>query len=53
MGMRRIKVETVTMECSWGVIPGGDRFGNANHAYSFNGVNGYIEISNGQSFNFQ
>ncbi|OFX53632.1 MAG: hypothetical protein A2046_11610 [Bacteroidetes bacterium GWA2_30_7] len=31
-----------------------DRFGNANSAYSFNGVNNYIDISsNASSFNFQ
>jgi hypothetical protein len=28
-----------------------DRFGNANSAYSFNGVNDYIQISNSSNFN--
>jgi hypothetical protein len=29
-----------------------DRFGNLNSAYSFNGVNSYIEVLNGSPFNF-
>jgi hypothetical protein len=29
-----------------------DRFGNANSAYSFNGINNYIEIPNSPSLNF-
>jgi sugar lactone lactonase YvrE len=29
-----------------------DRFGNTNNAYSFNGVNSYIEIVDGTAFNF-
>ncbi|OFX42888.1 MAG: hypothetical protein A2046_08455 [Bacteroidetes bacterium GWA2_30_7] len=39
---------------SSGATLANDRFGNANSAYSFNGVNNYIDLStNASSFNFQ
>jgi hypothetical protein len=30
-----------------------DRFGNTNSAYTFDGINDYIEVSSGSNFNFQ
>lgn len=35
-----------------GAAPTTDRFGNANAAYSFDGVDDYIEVSNSSSLNF-
>jgi hypothetical protein len=35
-----------------GALPVADRFGNPNSAYRFTGSNSYIQINNGQSFDF-